>query len=150
MEPSTIHTHTPLTRTVHITRTCLTHIHCTPTESGTVVLMSILSWALSQEVAHPPLHPRQQGPNTPRSCSLTPPSPPRAARGAKAVPKATVPRFPQRHRMVRCRNFWSDRSLRVDTWPEPNGTGWDFSRADGLGWVWTEIRKWYFGLVQSW
>lgn len=98
-EPNT--THTPLTRTVRITRTCLTHMPSSPTGSGTGALMSTLSWAPSREAAHPPPRPPLQDPNTPRNCSLTPPSPPRAARGARAAPRATAPRFPQRHRTVR-------------------------------------------------
>lgn len=97
-EPSTTHTYTRLTRTVYIIRTHLTHMQSSPMGSGTE---AILSWALSQEVAHPLPRPRQQGPNTPRNCSPTPPSPLRAARGARAVPRATAPRSLQRHRMVR-------------------------------------------------
>lgn len=103
MEPSTTHTHTLLTRTVHITRTRLTHMPSSQTVSGTGALMSTLSWAPSREAAHPPPRPLRRDPSTPRNCSQTPPSPPRAARGARAAPRATAPRFPQRHRTVRYR-----------------------------------------------
>lgn len=96
MEPSAACTRSPLKCTVRITQ--LTY---SPTESGTEALMSIQSWAPFQEAVHPPPRPPQQGPGTPRNCSLTPPSLPRAARGARAAPRATAPRFPQRRRMVR-------------------------------------------------
>lgn len=91
-------THTPLTRTVRITRTRLTYMPSSPTGSGTEALTSILSWAPSREADHPPPRPLRRDPNTPRNCSPTPPSPPRAARGARAAPRATAPRFPPRHR----------------------------------------------------
>lgn len=104
-EPSTTHTHTPLTRTVRITRTRLTRTPSSPTGSGTGALTSILSWAPSREAAHPPPRPLRRDPNTPRNCSPTPPSPLRAARGAKAAPRATALRFPQRHRTVRYRHW---------------------------------------------
>lgn len=94
-EPSTTHTHTPLTRTVRIT-----HTPSSPTGSGTGALMGILSWARSREVDHPPPRPLQQDPNRPRNCSPIPPSPPRAARGARAAPRVTALRFLQRHRMT--------------------------------------------------
>uniref|UniRef100_A0A3Q3VWX0 MyoD family inhibitor n=1 Tax=Mola mola TaxID=94237 RepID=A0A3Q3VWX0_MOLML len=42
--------------------------------------------------------PLQVDPSTPRSCSPTLQSPPRAARGARAAPRVTARRFPQRHR----------------------------------------------------
>ncbi len=103
-EPSTTHTRTPLTRTVHITRTRLTHMPIIQMGSGTGSVTSTLSWAPSREAAHPPPRPHRRDPNTPRSCSPTRPSPPRAARGARAAPRVTAPRFPQRHRTVRYRH----------------------------------------------
>uniref|UniRef100_A0A8C2XFA9 MyoD family inhibitor n=1 Tax=Cyclopterus lumpus TaxID=8103 RepID=A0A8C2XFA9_CYCLU len=88
-EPST--THTLLKRTVRITRT-----PSSPTGSGTEAL--ILSSAPSREAAHP--HPRllQRDPNTPRNYSPTPPSLPRAAKEARAAPRAIALRCPQKHR----------------------------------------------------
>lgn len=91
-------THTPLTRTVRITRTRLTYMHSSPTGSGTEALTSILSWGPSREAAHPPPRPLRLDPSTRRNCSPTRPSPPRAARGARAALRATAPRFPPRHR----------------------------------------------------
>lgn len=105
-EPSTTHTHGPLTHTVRITCTRLTHMPSSPTGSGTGAPMSILSWAPSREAARPPHRPLRQDPSTPRNCSPIPPSPLRAAREARAAPRATAPRFPQRHRTVRYRNGW--------------------------------------------
>lgn len=103
-EPSTMHTHGPLTHTVRITSTHLTHMPSSPTASKTGALT--LSWAPSREAAPPPHRPLQQEPNTPRNCSPIPPSPLRAAREARAAPRATAPRFPQRHRTVRYGNGW--------------------------------------------
>lgn len=98
-EPSTMHTHTPLTRTVRITRTRLTRMASSPTGSRTGALTSILSWAPSREAARPPPRPHQRDQNTPRNCSPTRPSPPRAARGARAAaPRATALRSPQKRR----------------------------------------------------
>lgn len=101
-EPGSTRTHTPpLTRTVRsITRR--TRTRSTPTAFE--MEAPILSWAPSREAARPPPRPRRQDPNTPRSYSPTRPSPPRAARGARAAPRATAPRFPQRHRTVRYRH----------------------------------------------
>lgn len=92
VKPRTTHTHAPLTRTVRITRTHLTRMYSSPTGSG------ILSWAPYREAAHPPPHLLQRDPNTPRNCGPTLPSTHRAAREARAAPRATAPRFPQRHR----------------------------------------------------
>lgn len=100
MEPSTTQTHTLLTRTVRISRTRLTRMPSSPTGSGMGALTSTRSSAPFQEAARPPPHPLQQDPNTPRNCSPIPRSPPRAARGARAAPRATAHRFPQRHRMT--------------------------------------------------
>lgn len=95
-KPSTTHTDTPLTRTVRITR--LAHTHYSPTGSGTGAFISILSWAPSQEGNPPPPRPLPRDLNTPRNCGPTLPSHPRAARGARAAPRATALRFPQSHR----------------------------------------------------
>lgn len=92
-------THTPPTRTVRTTHTCLTYMHSSPTGSETGALMSILSWAPSREEAHQPPHPLPLGRSTPRSCSPTLPLPPRAAKGARAAPRAPARRFPQKDRM---------------------------------------------------
>uniref|UniRef100_A0A3B4GLE9 MyoD family inhibitor n=1 Tax=Pundamilia nyererei TaxID=303518 RepID=A0A3B4GLE9_9CICH len=67
-------------------------MYSSPTGSG------ILSWAPYREAAHPPPHLLQRDPNTPRNCGPTLPSTHRAAREARAAPRATAPRFPQRHR----------------------------------------------------
>lgn len=99
--PSTTHTLGRLTHTVPITCTSLTHMASSPMGSGTGALTSTLSWAPSLEAARPPHRPRQQDPDTPRSCSPIHPSPLRAAREARAAPRATAPRFPQRRRTVR-------------------------------------------------
>lgn len=104
-EPSTTDTLGPRTHTVHIRRTRLTHTPSSPTGSGTGAFMSTRSWAPCREVARPPRLRPLRDPGTLRNCSPTHPSPPRAARGARAAPRATAPRFPQRRRMVRHRLF---------------------------------------------
>lgn len=103
-EPSTTHTHGRPTQTVHITR--LTHTPCSPTGWGTGARTQ--SWAPSPKEARPPRRPPQRDRNTPKSCSPTPPSPLRAARGARAAPRATAPRFPPRRRTVRHRTGWAE------------------------------------------
>lgn len=104
-EPSTTDTLGPRTHTVHIRRTRLTRTPSSPTGSGTGAFMSTRSWAPCREVARPPRRRPLRDPGTLRNCSPTHPSPPRAARGARAAPRATAPRFPQRRRMVRHRLF---------------------------------------------
>lgn len=104
-EPSTTDTLGPRTHTVHIRRTRPTRTPSSPTGSGTGASMSTRSWAPCREVARPPRRRPLRDPGTLRNCSPTHPSPPRAARGARAAPRATAPRFPQRRRMVRHRLF---------------------------------------------
>lgn len=90
-EPNT--THTLLKRTVRIT-----HTPSSPTGSGTEALLSILNSASSREAAHP--HPPllQRDPNTPRNYSPIPPSLPKAAKEARAAPRAIALRCPQKHK----------------------------------------------------
>lgn len=104
-EPSTTDTLGPHTHTVLITRTRLTRTPSSPTGSGMGAFTSTLSWAPCREVARPPRLRPLRDPGTQRNCSPTRPSPPRAARGARAAPRATARRFPPRHRMVRLRIF---------------------------------------------
>lgn len=101
-EPRATSTRTPLTRTVRTT--CLTCTRSSPTPSETAALTGIPSWAPSQKAARPPPRHLRLDPSTTENCSQTPRSRPRAARGARAVRRATARRFPQTDMTVRCKH----------------------------------------------